>query len=417
MSVDKFGRTDANVVQRVVTCGGVTLTQANNIFLRRDGTSALDGDLHMNGKWIKGLPAIYPMPLGHGDEAISWAQAAALVRDVSVTGSGVVAEPTSDSHMTSKKYVNDLIKRITLVTGTPNMTSNETIINGLSYIASASDPPLGIEFRHEPWTAFQNCYAYPNNWTFEVPEDSRIQLKYPMPLSMKGFHIIPSSETYHGTITSWKVQASNDGIVFDHIVPHNTTPFVNGALHKFTFPASAKYEYWRFEIIYMNYTRQAGISMLRWIPTLSDIFLPRKCLVGYVPRLLSTTNYCAFEAITSAGVTVPALLRPGPRPDQGQVAVVRFIQPGFKAFKGDGSEFQWQPNRDMAPYWVSITYPTHVRIWKVGLRGRNRTTDRLYDWRLEGSNKGDVFQKIPETDQSYPVELGYFIRRARQSYC
>jgi len=58
MSVDKFGRTDVNVVQRVVTGGGITLTQANNIFLRRDGTSTLACDLHIHGKWIKGLPTI-----------------------------------------------------------------------------------------------------------------------------------------------------------------------------------------------------------------------------------------------------------------------------------------------------------------------------------------------------------------------
>src|SRR6218665_2426384 len=82
MSVDKFGRTDNNVIQKVVTGGGVALTQANNIFLRRDGTSSLDGDLHMNGKWIKGLPTIY-IPIGRGEEGIIWAQAAALVRDVS----------------------------------------------------------------------------------------------------------------------------------------------------------------------------------------------------------------------------------------------------------------------------------------------------------------------------------------------
>src|SRR6218665_1283463 len=110
---------------------------------------------------------LYPMPLGHGDEEISLAQAAALVRDVSRTGSGV-AEPTSDSHMTSKKYVDDLIKRITLMTATPAMTSNETIINGLTYIASASDPPVGVEFFREPWREFQNASNQSRSWVFEI---------------------------------------------------------------------------------------------------------------------------------------------------------------------------------------------------------------------------------------------------------
>jgi len=101
----------------------------------------------------------------HGDEAISWVQAAALVRDISGAGGGVVAEPTIDGHMTSKKYVVDLIKRITIMTATPAVTSNETIINVLTYIASVSDPPLGIEFRHELWKAFNNLPSYPASWT------------------------------------------------------------------------------------------------------------------------------------------------------------------------------------------------------------------------------------------------------------
>src|SRR6218665_50419 len=312
MSVDKFGRTDANVVQRVVTGGGVALTQANNIFLRRDGTSSLDGDLHMNGRWFKGLPTIYPMPLGHGDEAISWAQAAALVRDVLGAGSGV-DEPTIDSLMTSKKY--DLIKRITIMIATPTMTSSETIINGLTYIASASDPPLGIELRHEPWKAFDNLPSYPASWAYEVPENGWIQLKYPLPLSMKGFHIVSGSQSYNGVITMWKVQASNDGIVFDNIVSPNTTRFPNNTLHTFTFPASAKYAYWRFHMISMNHTDRAGMSLLQWIPTLRDRFNSTQCPLGYIPRLLSNVNYSGFEALGN-GV----------------------LQTEFKAFKGDGSE-------------------------------------------------------------------------------
>ena len=61
------------------------------------------------------------------------------------------------------------------------------------------------------------------------------------------------------------------------------------------------------------------------------------------------------------------------------------LQTAFKAFKGDGSEYQWYPAQSTAPYWISITCPTPVRIWKVGLRGRNKDTDRLYDRRIEAS--------------------------------
>src|SRR6218665_3817217 len=245
----------------------------------------------MNGKYIKGLPTIYPTPLGHGDEAISWAQAAALVRDVSGAGRGV-AEPTSDSHITSMKYVDDLIKQITLVTATPTMTSNETIINSLTYIASASDPPFGIEFRHEPWTAFQNFSAYPRSWTFEVPEYSWIQMKYPIFLSMKGFHIIPSSETYNGKIGAYKIQASNDEIRFDDVLIVTTTDGLgNGRLITGSFRwTPPNYTYWRFHMTSTINAEKAGISMLQWILTLPDTFLPRKCLVGYVPRLLSNVN-------------------------------------------------------------------------------------------------------------------------------
>ena len=42
MPVDKFGHTDSGSMQRVVA-GGVTLTQVNNTFVRRDGTNAFSG--------------------------------------------------------------------------------------------------------------------------------------------------------------------------------------------------------------------------------------------------------------------------------------------------------------------------------------------------------------------------------------
>ena len=47
MPVDIFGHTDVKTSQRTVS-GGVTLSQVNNTFLRRDGETAADGDINLN---------------------------------------------------------------------------------------------------------------------------------------------------------------------------------------------------------------------------------------------------------------------------------------------------------------------------------------------------------------------------------
>ena len=113
-------------------------------------------------------------------------------------------------------------------------------------------------------------------------------------------------------------------------------------------------------MITVNHTNRAGISLLQWISTFPDRFRSSKCPVGYIPRLMSHVNYCGFEA-SGNGVLQTA-------------------------FKGDGSEYQWHPARSTAPYFITITCPTAVGIWKVGLRGRNRGTDSPYDWAIEATN-------------------------------
>ena len=76
MPVDKFGHTDSGSMQRIVA-GGVTLTQVNNTFIRRDGTNAFTGNLDLGGNSIEGLSTSYT--------------------------------PTEDNHLTNKKYVNRLV--------------------------------------------------------------------------------------------------------------------------------------------------------------------------------------------------------------------------------------------------------------------------------------------------------------------
>src|SRR6218665_3925848 len=117
MPVDKFGRTDSDSTQRIVS-GGVTLSQANSTFLRRDRSSNMDGDLNTNGKSTRGLPNTRIL---RGDEAVSWTRGQILVHDETRNNRKI---PTSDGHLTNKKYVDERIAA-QYVTATPTMTLNE----------------------------------------------------------------------------------------------------------------------------------------------------------------------------------------------------------------------------------------------------------------------------------------------------
>jgi hypothetical protein len=36
--------------------------------------------------------------------------------------------------------------------------------------------------------------------------------------------------------------------------------------------------------------------------------------------------------------------------------------------------------------WIKIACPTAVRTWKFGFRGRDENSERIYNWRIDGSN-------------------------------
>lgn len=73
MPVDKFGRTDAANSTRVIS-GGVTLSQVNNLFLRRDGENTATSDLNLDSHKL-----------------------------INVT------DPTNDQDVVTKKYMNDRV--------------------------------------------------------------------------------------------------------------------------------------------------------------------------------------------------------------------------------------------------------------------------------------------------------------------
>ncbi|EDO33835.1 predicted protein [Nematostella vectensis] len=269
-------------------------------------------------------------------------------------------DPNSAQDAATKIYVDAM----GYMTAYPTMTANNTTINGLTHIASASSVTNVL---YQPWQSFQNVVVI-DGWVAGTNANQWIQMLYPLALSMSGFNIVARNIAGRN-ITSWKVQASNDGIAFTDIVPTNATVFNAGVLNKFTFAASANYKYWRFFIISSVGSTDVGIGMLQWIPTLTDRYL-KKCHVGFVPRLTSNTNYRGFTPSASSEF------------NSNYIAA--------NAFKGDyvsggGSTGEWATAGVSSNFWIKIACPTAVRTWKFGFRGRDGNTERIYNWRIEGS--------------------------------
>jgi hypothetical protein len=74
MTVDKFGRTDStnSASSNYVVSGGITPSQANNTYLRRDGGNTATADINLDSHKLVG-----------------------------------VADPTNNKDVTNKEYVDD----------------------------------------------------------------------------------------------------------------------------------------------------------------------------------------------------------------------------------------------------------------------------------------------------------------------
>ncbi|KAH3781985.1 hypothetical protein DPMN_159896 [Dreissena polymorpha] len=146
MSINIFGKTNAESSQRVIF-GGVTLSQAVNTFLRRDGKNTaaehinmdnhtlinvsdpanaqdaatkhyvdhravsksgdtMTGNLNMGGRSVHGAPVHYPT-LYSGHEAQSWTQVNSLVNEATSSHKKYV----DDQDAVAKQYADHLTKK------------------------------------------------------------------------------------------------------------------------------------------------------------------------------------------------------------------------------------------------------------------------------------------------------------------
>jgi len=129
---------------------------------------------------------------------------------------------------------------------------------------------------------------------------------------------------------------------------------------------------------------------------------PRKIFSGYVPPLLSgygvpniKTGFIVSASSTNGDRHIPSY--------------------AFNSYyvSGSGGEGEWAADNVWNDFWIQVECPDLVRVWKVALRGRDSNTDRIYNWRIEGSNDGVHYRTIftPQNPtylgnrvQHFPVE-------------
>jgi hypothetical protein len=280
-----------------------------------------------------------------------------------------VKDPTQSKDAVTKIY-SDLFP---YMTATPIMTGEITTINGLTYRVTASSGSLSAV------NAFKNvAAASPTCWTANTNLNEHITMQYPYPIAMSGFVILPGNTLLNipnKDITSWEIHASNDGITYTTVVPTNTTVIPAQSVFQLrswgsTIPT--EYSYWRF-VVNQSVTTTT-IVMLQWIPLKPDLSL-KKCPLGIVPRLNTAVDYRGFLVTASSEA------------------------PGFAAFNAFRQEYgpgiEWATNGVTLNFELRIKLPAPVRIWKIGLRGRD-SSETFLNWILTVNTNptGTVFVPI-----------------------
>lgn len=98
-----------------------------------------------------------------------------------------------------------------------------------------------------------------------------------------------------------------------------------------------------------------------------------KCTEGVIPPLENNSSKTGFYCIASS-----------------EYSSTYAACNAFRMVSG----VEWCTLSIRTNFWIKVYCPNPVRIWKFGLAGRNSDLERIYNWRLEGSNDNVNFDII-----------------------
>jgi hypothetical protein len=209
MPVDKFGHTDVGNSQRVIiTVGGITVPQANALFLRTDGTNAAAGDINLD---------FYK-----------------LVN---------VLNPTDPQDASTKSYVDNAHKKCHLGY-IPNLEANESVTG---FVATASSV---VTHNYQAYGAFNclNADGLNGSWVSGQDSNSWLQIKCPEPVKIWRIALKAIDNVYEIDMSFWTISGrNNDDSTFTSLLT-SRTPLLRTATAPsfFSISTSTAYQYYRF---------------------------------------------------------------------------------------------------------------------------------------------------------------------------
>jgi len=135
----------------------------------------------------------------------------------------------------------------------------------------------------------------------------------------------------------------------------------------------------------------------------------RTVLQGYVPSLRTTSN--SFQNDKFGFVVTASPHRP-----LDLYLPTNVFNRMYSRRMGPAGE--WITDGETRDFWIQIKCPDLVRLWKIGLRGRDSNTQRIYRWRLERSTDGENFTTLLEPPNPSYIgnELEFYLVDTNDKY-
>jgi len=385
MTVDKFGRRYYRQIQGSVAAESssteVSLAQMNGIFLRRDGTNSALGTINMTGNTLTN-----------------------------------VSNPVNEHDAANKEYVDENVG----ISKNGDTMLGDLDMNGYRLTGLPENLP-GRDSDAISWSravqlvrdSERDCIALKVNKSGDVMTGDLL-------LSADGNNdrVLGCTNLDIGRSFSIPLGADTNKLSFvngrNSVIMETEFGFMVRARNHVISEFGSAYgplEITIYKDVRMNSNRITNLQEPQFPHEVANKLYvdrtPRKILQGYIPSLRTTSTSFPndkFGFVATASSHSSNLFLPS------------------NAFngvysRGPGTIGEWTTT-ETSNFWIQIKCPDLVRVWKIALRGRDSNTQRIYNWRLEGSTDGQNYTALLEPPNPSYIgnELEYYLIETEDKY-